>query len=424
MKISSISWIAAVLILGPTLCYPQQAQPAQAPPRDTSPQILDVQGGKIRVVTMATGLFHPWGIAFADANTILVTERNGALRIIRNGVLSPQPVWTSPTPSAPPPASAQNQGGQQGGDRLHFVAVHPDFAQNHLVYVSYPKTGEKGTTLAVARGFLKGDVLGDVQEIFVADAWERGGNLAGRVFFGKDKNLYVTIGDRDRICCNAEQKRPDGSDDNSLRMKSQTLDNHVGKTLRLRDDGTVPPDNPFVGKPGAKPEIYTYGHRNGYGLAVNPETGELWQAEIGPMGGDEVNILQPGHNYGWPLVSMGRNYTGTLASDQPFARPGMDNARMFWVPSISPSSIMFYTGDKFPRWKNNLFVGALTTQQLIRVAFGQPSQAERREGLLIPMRVRIRDVQQSPDGYIYVATEGASGGTASDGMVLKIEPAD
>jgi len=418
MKLSSTTWIAAVLILGPTLCYPQQAQPAQTAPRDTSPQVLDVQGGKIRVVTMATGLFHPWGLAFADANTILVTERNGALRIIRNGVLAPKPVWSSPTKPNP---NAPNGG---GNDTLHFVAVHPDFAQNHLVYVSYPKTGEKGSTLAIARGFLKGDVLGDIQEIFVAEAWETGGNLAGRIYFGKDKNLYVTIGDRDRICCNAQQLRADGTDDNSLRMKSQTLDNHVGKTLRLRDDGTVPKDNPFVGKPGAKPEIYTYGHRNGYGLAVNPETGDLWQAEIGPMGGDEVNVLQPGHNYGWPVVSMGRNYTGTLVSDQPFARTGMDNARMFWVPSISPSSIMFYTGDKFPRWKNNLFVGALTTQQLIRVAFGQPSQAERREGLLIPMRVRIRDVQQSPDGYIYVATEGASGGNASDGMVLKIEPAD
>jgi glucose/arabinose dehydrogenase len=207
-------------------------------------------------------------------------------------------------------------------------------------------------------------------------------------------------------------------------MKSQGLDNHVGKTLRIRDDGTVPPDNPFVGKPGAKPEIFTYGHRNGYGLAVHPETGELWQAEIGPMGGDEVNILGPGHNYGWPLVSMGRNYTGTLASDQPFARPGMDNARMFWVPSISPSSIIFYTGDKFPRWKNNLFVGALTTRQLIRVSFGQPSQAERREGLLVGLGLRVRDVQQSPDGYIYIATEGANGGTATDGMVLRIEPAD
>src|SRR6185369_4476408 len=157
-------------------------------------------------------------------------------------------------------------------------------------------------------------------------------------------------------------------------------------------------------------------------LAFNPETGQLWQAEIGPMGGDEVNILVAGHNYGWPLVSTGRNDTGSLVSDQPWARPGMDNPRIHWVPSISPSSIMFYTGDKFPRWKNNLFVGALTTRQLIRVAFGQPSQAESREGLLVGLRVRVRDVQQSPDGYIYVATEGASGGTALDGMVLKIEP--
>jgi len=328
-------------------------------------------------------------------------------------VLDPKPIWTSPTKPA------------QGADTLHFVAVHPNFAQNRMVYVSYPKTTERGTTLAVARGFLKsGDTLGDVQEIFVADAWETGGNLAGRVYFGKDGSLYVTVGDRDRICCNAQQLRPDGSDDNSLRMKSQALDNHVGKTLRLRDDGSVPPDNPFVGRTGAKPEIFTYGHRNGYGLAIHPETGQLWQAEIGPMGGDEVNILVPGHNYGWPLVSMGRNYTGSLPSDQPFARPGMDNARMFWVPSISPSSIIFYTGDKFPRWKNNLFVGALTTQQLIRVAFGQPSQAERREGLLIPLHVRIRDVQQSPDGYIYVATEGAIGGNVADGMVLKIEPVE
>jgi len=404
------AWIAAMLLL--TLTTAGRAQQAPAPPRDTSAQVLDVQGGKIRVVRVASGLFHPWSLAFVDANTVLVTERNGGLRIIRNGVLAPKPVWTSPTPPG------------EGGQALHFVTLHPDFARNQMVYVSYPKQGERGTTLAVARGFLKNDTLGDVQEILVADAWETGGNLAGRVWFGPDGMLYVTVGDRDRICCNAQQLRPDGSDDNSLRLKSQALDNHVGKTLRLKDDGTVPPDNPFVGRAGAKPEIYTYGHRNGYGLAVHPETGQVWQAEIGPMGGDEVNILEPGHNYGWPLVSMGRNYTGTLASDQPFARPGMDNARMFWVPSISPSSIMFYTGDKFPRWKNNLFVGALTTQQLIRVAFNQPSQAERREGLLVGQRLRIRDVQQSPDGYIYVATEGASGGNAADGMVLRIEPVE
>jgi glucose/arabinose dehydrogenase len=369
-----------------------------------TPRVLDVQGGKLRVVTVATGLFHPWSLAFIDAKTILVAEKNGKLRMIRNDVLLPEPVWTSPTTAG------------TANDSLHTIALHPQFAQNNLAYVSYPKAGPGGTTLAIARGTLKGATLTDVHEIFVADAWETGGNLAGRIAFGPDASLYVTIGDRDRICCN-------GGDDNSLRLKAQDLGNHIGKTLRLRDDGSVPRDNPFVGRAGAKPEVFTYGHRNGYGLAFHPETGELWQAEIGPLGGDELNILQSGHNYGWPLVSNGRNYTGTLVSDQPYSRPGMDNPRMNWVPSISPSSIMFYTGDKFPRWKNSLFVGALTTRQLIRVSFNQPSQAEKREGLLIPLDTRPRDVQQSPDGYIYIVTEQASGGNAADGMVLRLEPA-
>jgi len=381
-------------------------QPLPITSSQVLPQTLDVQGGKIRVVSVASGLVHPFSLAFLpDGRTLLVTEKNGRLRMIRDGVLEPDAVWTSPTPAG------------QGGDALHFVAVHPQFAQNRLVYVSYPKQGERGSTLAVSRGRLNGSKLEDVQEIFVADAWETGGNLAGRIFFGPDASLYVTVGDRDRICCN-------GSEDTSLRMKAQKLDNHVGKTLRLRDDGGVPPDNPFVGRADAKPEIFTYGHRNGYGLAIQPETGQLWQAEIGPMGGDEVNILVAGHNYGWPLVSMGRNYTGSLVSDQPWARPGMDNPRIFWVPSISPSSIMFYTGDKFPKWKNHLFIGSLTQQQLIHMSFNQPSQAERREGLLIPLKMRMRDVQQGPDGYIYVATEGRSGGNDADGTVLRIEPAD
>ena len=394
--------LLAVAVAAAVLALPIQGQ--QNAVRDTNPRTLDVQGGKIRVVTVATGLFHPWSLAFLDARTILVAERNGRLRIIRDGVLAPVPVWTSPT----------STGGT--GDALHAIAVHPGFAENNLIYMSYPKNGERGTTLAVARGRMSGSVLENVQEIFVADAWETGGNLGGRIAFGPDASLYVTVGDRDRICCN-------GGDDNSLRIKAQDPGNHVGKTLRLKDDGTAPPDNPLAGRVGAKPEVFTYGHRNGYGLAFHPETGELWQAEIGPMGGDEVNILLPGHNYGWPLVSTGRNYTGTLVSDQPWARPGIDNPRIHWVPSISPSSIMFYTGDKFPRWKNNLFVGALSTRQLVRIAFGQPSQAERREGLLIPIDTRPRDVQQSPDGYIYVVTEQASGGNTADGMVLRIEPA-
>jgi len=391
--------LTIVLLLNPSANRAQQA------PTINSPQVLDAKDGRIRVVPVATGLFHPWSLAFADARTLLVTERNGRLRIIHDGVIVAEPAWTSPTPPG------------EGGDSLHFVAIHPKFPENHLVYVSYPKRDGERTTLAVARGRLSGAKLTDVEEIFVADAWETGGNLAGRVFFTPDGSLYVTVGDRDRLCCT-------GTEDNSLRMKAQSLENHVGKTLKLRDDGTVPPDNPFVGRAGAKPEIFTYGHRNGYGLAVNPETGELWQAEIGPMGGDEVNILIPGHNYGWPLVSTGRNYTGTLVSDQPWARPGMDNPRMHWVPSISPSSIIFYTGDKFPKWKNNLFVGSLTQQQLIRIAFHQPSQAEQREGLLIPLQQRIRDVVQGPDGNLYVATEKTFRGNASDGTVLRIEPAD
>ena len=370
----------------------------------TAPRVFDVNGNqRIRVVPLATGLVHPWSIAFLPGGqTMLVTEQIGRLRIIRDGVLDPQPVWTAP--SSP------------SSDNLHFVAVHPQFAENHFVYFSYPKRGERGITLGVARGRLDGGTLSEVRDIFVADAWETAGNLAGRIMFGPDGSLYVTVGDRDRICCN-------GTDDNSLRLKAQDLNNHVGKVLRIRDDGSVPKDNPFVGRTDARPEIFTYGHRNTYGLAFHPETGLLWQAEIGPMGGDEVNILVPGHNYGWPLVSMGRNYTGTLVSDQPWYRPGMDNPRIFWVPSISPSSIIFYTGDKFPAWKGNLFVGALNGQQLQRIAFNQPSQAERREPLLTQLSIRIRDVQQGPDGNIYVATEKRFGGTDADGTVLRIEPA-
>ncbi len=385
-------------------CAGAGAQPAPAGGSAIPPAaVVDVQGGQINVVTVATGLVHPWSIALLpDGRAMLVAERNGRVRLIQDDELVTEPVWSAE--------------GVADGNELKWLALHPRFAQNRLVYLSYPKRGGgESTTLAVARGQFDGRKLNDVREIFVADAWETGGNMGGKILFGPDETLYVTVGDRDRLCCT-------GTEDNSLRMKAQDLSNHVGKTLRIRDDGTVPPDNPFVGRAGVKPEIFTYGHRNGYGLAFNPETGDLWQAEIGPMGGDEVNILLPGHNYGWPLVSMGRNYTGTLVSDRPFQRDGMDNARMFWVPSISPSSLMFYSGERFPQWRGNMFVGALNGLSLQRVAFGQPSQAERREPVLRPLGVRIRDVQQTPDGFIYVATERGFGGAAADGTILRLEP--
>jgi len=391
----------ALLAVACASAHAQQAPSAVSPPSD---RIVDVQGGQIRLVTVATGLAHPWSIALLPGEaSMLVAESNGRVRLIENGVLAAEPVW-----------SAEGVAANNG---LKWLALHPRFASNRLVYLSYPKAGEGGTTLAVARGRFDGHKLNDVRDIFVADAWETGGNLGGKILFGPDETLYVTVGDRDRLCCT-------GTEDNSLRMKAQSLSNHVGKTLRIRDDGTVPPDNPFVGRAGAKPEIFTYGHRNGYGLAFNPQTGELWQAEIGPMGGDEVNILLPGHNYGWPVVSMGRNYTGSLVSDKPYYRDGMDNARMFWVPSISPSSLLFYTGERFPQWRNNMLVGALNGQSVQRVAFGQPSQAERREPLLRSLNMRIRDVQQTSDGYLYIATELRSGGAAADGTILRLEPVE
>jgi glucose/arabinose dehydrogenase len=404
------SLIAVALAASPVVVFSQGGPPA-AQPAWTLPAEFGTQTGqRIRVTRIAAGLLHPWSIAFSDSRTMLITEQPGRLRVVRDGQLLPEPAWVVPAPVGAP-------GAKPVSDLMHFVAVHPQFAQNGYVYVSHPKFGERGNTIAISRGKFDGATLRDVREIFAADAWESSGNTAGRVFFGPGGFLFFTVGDRDRLCC-----LNNGKEDNSLRIKAQALDNHVGKTLRLKDDGTVPPDNPFVGRAGAKPEIFTYGHRNGYGLTVHPETGELWQAEIGPLGGDEINILLPGHNYGWPLVSMGRNYTGSLVSDEPFFRKGMDNARMFWVPSISPSSLYFYNGDKFRGWKGSLFVGALTTRALIRVSFNQPSQAERRENLLADFRQRIRDVVEGPDGNLYVATEGATGGTNADGMVLKIEP--
>ncbi len=376
--------------------------PAAARQDTGDPVEFDVQGGRIRVVTVADGLVHPWSIAFLPDGNMLVVESPGRLRMIRNGTLDPEPVWTSSS--------------DDGGGQLKAVAVHPEFSENRLVYFSYPKRDAEGrSTLAVARGRLDGRTLTEVGDIFVAEAWETGGNIAGRIFFGPDRMLYVAIGDRDRLCCI-------GREDPSLRIKAQYLGNHIGKVLRIRDDGGVPADNPFVDVPHALPEIFTYGHRNTYGFTIHPETGDLWQAEIGPMGGDEVNILEPGGNYGWPMVSMGRSYTGSLVSLQPWAREGMVNPRIFWVPSISPSSIAFYTGDQFPDWQGSLLVGALNGRQLQRVSFNQLSQAERRETLLGELGIRVRDVQQGPDGNVYVATEISSGGSDPTGTVLRIEP--
>jgi glucose/arabinose dehydrogenase len=378
----------------------------------TPAQVFSTASGqRIRVTEIAGGLVHPYSLAFPDARTILVAERPGRLRVLKDGVLQAAPAWVAPPPPAGSPATA-------AGETLHFIALHPAFDRNRRIYLSYPKYGPKGSTMAVGFGTLTGDEVKDFKEIFAAEAWGTFGANPGRMLFLRDGTLLLTVGDRDGLCCN-------GSEDTSQRMRAQALDNDFGKILRIRDDGSIPPDNPFVKRAGALPQIYTYGNRNAYGLAYHPDTGELWESEIGPLGGDELNVLKPGANYGWPLVSTGRNYTGTPVSDIPWHRDGMEDARMSWIPSISPSGLIFYTGDRFKGWKGSAFLGALNGKALWRVSFNnpKPQQAEQREVLLTSLNVRVRDVQQGPDGNLYLATELESGGANPTGTVLRIEPA-
>jgi glucose/arabinose dehydrogenase len=365
---------------------------------------------RIHVVTVAYGLVRPWHLTFLPgSNDLLVTELPGSLRIVRGGKLDPKPIagWRADALRA---------------RSLNSVVLHPSFERNRLLYFSYVKQRDGGdTTVALARGHFDGTALKDVADVFVADAWGTGAT-AGRAEVGPDGMFYLTIGDRDA---------GNVTDNASYRLLAQQLDSHVGKVLRLRDDGTAPPDNPFVGKENAKPEIYTYGHRNAQGLSWHPRTGELWATEVGPMGGDELNRLVPGSNYGWPLVSLGKIYTGNLASEQSWWRPGMEMPVMFWVPAISPSSLMIYDGDKFPLWRGHYFIGALSGQQLLRVAFDQPPpQPERRESLLVPLDARVRDVRQGPDGSLYLAVERdqqsgpGSARLTPNGSILRIEPAN
>lgn len=397
----SILTLALVSAMSPVL-----AQRVPMPTAD-SPWATRAGGREIRVALAAGGLVNPWDIEFLPGDEgMLVTESAGRLRMVKDGTVNPQPLWEVPPPG--------------GRDVLHGVVIHPDFAQNRWVYVSYVKRKDMMLTVAVARGRLEGGRLAEVEDIFVADAWETAANaLNGRMIFGPDRTLYLTIGDRDRLVL---------SDDNSIRMRSQSLADHVGKILRLTDSGGAPKDNPFVGRVDVRPEIFSYGHRNPIGLAWHPETDQLWVSDIGPMGGDRLDIVLPGRNYGWPLVSLGRNYTGSLVSEQPWWRPGIEMPRMHWSPVISPASIVFYTGDKFPDWRGNLFVGALTAQQLQRVVIrgagrGAGGQAEQRQPMLTELGMRFRDVAQGPDGYLYGATEAAYGSGKPDGAILRIEPA-
>jgi glucose/arabinose dehydrogenase len=355
---------------------------------------------RIRLVPVARGLVNPWSLAFlpdpstslgTGGVTMLVTEKEGRLRIIRNGVLDPKAIPGAPAVRV------------QGRSGLMDVVLHPQFATNRLVYFSYlkPVGAERQSALTVARGRFDGTAITELKDIFSAGAGVSG---PSRLAWGRDGKLYMTT--------------PSGGNGSG----SQDPNSYSGKILRLNDDGTPPADNPFAGRAGHKPEVYTLGHRNSLGLAVHPATGELWQNEMGPNGGDEINILKPGANYGWPIVSLGRTYTGPWQSPV-FSKEGFESPVVYWMPSISLSGMTFYTGSKLPKWKGDIFVGGQRTGEipgtgrLERILVNEKLEELRRESLLVPLGMRIRDVRQGPDELLYVIVDHDQ-----NGGILRIEP--
>ncbi len=364
--------------------------PSMYVPLPAGPSVFDTSQHRIRVVTVANGLSRPYALTFLPDGRILVSERTGQIRVVRNGVLDPQPI--SGVPEVVPRS-------YQG---LMDLALHPNFADNRLLYLTYSKRGpDNASAIALARGRLEGMELKDVQELFVAEKWTTGSpTLGSRLAFGHDGLLYVAV----------------ASPGNEWE-RAQDPGNHQGKVLRLRDDGTPASDNPFIGKAGYKPEIFTLGHRNPLGLAVHPQTGAIFQNENGPQGGDEINILKAGANYGWPIVSQGRDYSGRYYPAH-HERPGFEPPFVQWNPAIAISGMTFYTGDRFPRWKGNLFVGSLAYAHLERVPLNEQGEPRSREWMLVDLKQRIRDVRQGPDGLLYVVTDH------SYGALLRIEPVD
>lgn len=357
------------------------------PGTSTADDVFSSKEHRFKAVSLADGLSHPWGMAFLPGGDLLVTERPGRLRRVSNGELS------SPIKGLPE-ITAWGQGG------LLDVALHPDFENNSWVYLTYAGGSVAGASTELVRGKLVGNRLEDTRILFAGDPKTAGTRHFGsRIRFLPDGTLLMTLGDR------------------GDREESQNLGNHNGTTIRLNDDGTVPADNPFKGQSGAKPEIYTYGNRNVQGLTVHPGTGLPWAHEHGPQGGDEVNVLRPGKNYGWPVITYGVNYGIGTKIGEGTSKQGMEQPLYFWDPSIAPSGMDFYTGDKFPNWKGDLFVGALAYRLLARLRVdGERIVSEER--MLEGEYGRIRDVRNGPDGYIYLLTDD------SDGQVIRLEPAN
>ncbi|MDG1417197.1 MAG: PQQ-dependent sugar dehydrogenase [Maricaulis sp.] len=351
--------------------------------------LVESEQEDFRVITFADGLNHPWSLAFLPNGDMLVSERSGQLRYIDDGQIRPTPIVGLPA------VYASGQGGLLG------LALHPDFAENRWVYYAYSEGNRRANHTTLSRGSLSedGTELRDQEILFQVNfEKQRGFHFGGRILFRPDGTLLLTLGDGSMYL-----------------NEAQNLGNHLGSVVRLNDDGSVPFDNPFVSARLAQPEIYTYGHRNVQGLARNPATGSIWAHEHGPYGGDEINILSPGRNYGWPRITYGIDYDGTPISELTES-DGMEQPIWYWVPSIAPSGMDFYQGDAFPGWNGDVFVGALAGQRLVRYELdGDRIQSE--EVLLANFGERIRDVQTGPDGMIYLLTDDRNG------RVLQLRPA-
>ena len=359
--------------------------------------VFGSQHHKYRVVTVVEGLEIPWSMTFLPGGDMLVTERPGRLRIVRNGTLLPEAVAGVPT------VHAEGQGG------LFEVLAHPNFSSNHLLYLTYAKPNDGGSTTHLIRAQWENDQLTNIEEIFEAATQGRG-HYGGKLAFNQEGFLFLTVGDR--------QAPPTG---NLEEHPAQDTSNHHGTTIRLHDDGRVPEDNPFVNEANARPEIWSYGHRNPQGLAIHPETGDIWTHEHGPQGGDELNRIQPGGNYGWPVIGYGVNYGSGLAIHNSTLREGLRHSNHVWVPSIAASGMLIYTGQHFPEWQGNIFAGGLAGQQLARLTLTADKQEVEQEETLMQGLGRIRDIRQGPDDYIYIAIEGSDGALTP---IVRLEPAE
>lgn len=346
------------------------------------------------VAVVVDGLDHPWGMAFLPNGDLLITERTGSLRLVKNWNLVKEKV------TGLPDIQEIGQGGLMG------ITLHPDFKNNRWLYLTYAGKDKRIFGTEVIRGRLQGMTLTDVETIFKALPKADGGRHFGsRLLFAPDGSLFISLGDRGFSPAEG-QEHP-----------AQHLDNHLGSLIRINDDGSVPEDNPFVDRPDAKPEIYTYGNRNMQGMVLHPETKEVWTHEHGPQGGDEINIMRAGVNYGWPVITYGVNYGIGTKIGEGTHKQGMEQPVYKWVPSIAPSGMMFYNGDKFPDWQGDLFTGSLKFGVLVRTVTSS-NKITSEERLLDFAFGRIRDVIEGPDGYIYLLTDD------SNGKLLRMTPAD